>query len=92
MAGEDLLDNLIEKIAEAVVRKIEEQQKIELIAEAVLDRLAADVKKGRRGNTAARSRKGSSSTSTARKESASTSRATGGTSKAKTATGGRSGR
>jgi len=39
MAGEDLLDNLIEKIAEAVVRKIEEREKIDLIAQAVLARL-----------------------------------------------------
>ncbi|MCS6859485.1 MAG: hypothetical protein NZT92_04095 [Abditibacteriales bacterium] len=39
MASDDLLDSLIEKIAEAVVRKIEEREKIDLIAQAVIARL-----------------------------------------------------
>lgn len=39
MPSEDLLENLIDKIAEAVVRKIDERQKIDLIAQAVLARL-----------------------------------------------------
>jgi hypothetical protein len=46
MAGEDLLDNLIEKIAEAVVRKIEEREKIDLIAQAVIARLEEQGGKG----------------------------------------------
>lgn len=32
-------DELIEKIAEAVVRKLDERRKIELIAEAVIEKL-----------------------------------------------------
>jgi len=36
---EDLLERLIDRIAEAVVRKIDERRKIDLIAEAVLARL-----------------------------------------------------
>ncbi len=39
MSEEDLLDRLIERIAEAVVQKMEERRKIDLIAEAVLARL-----------------------------------------------------
>jgi hypothetical protein len=39
MSEEDLLDRLIDRIAEAVVRKIDERRKIDLIAEAVLARL-----------------------------------------------------
>jgi len=35
----DLFEALIDRIAEAVVRKIDERQKIDLIAEAVLARL-----------------------------------------------------
>ena len=40
MEQKDLLDQVIDRIAEAVVRKIDERQKIDLIAEAVLERLA----------------------------------------------------
>lgn len=39
MSDEDLLDRLIDRIAEAVVQKMEERRKIDLIAEAVLARL-----------------------------------------------------
>jgi len=39
LADENLLDNLIDRIAEAVVDKIEQWRKIDLIAEAVLARL-----------------------------------------------------
>jgi hypothetical protein len=39
MSEEDLLDRLIDRIAEAVVRKIDERRKIDLIAEAVLARM-----------------------------------------------------
>ena len=37
--GPDPIDTLIDRVAEAVVRKIEEQQKIDAIAQAVLERL-----------------------------------------------------
>ena len=43
--GPDPIDALIDRVAEAVVRKIEEQQKIDAIAKAVLDRLEASVKR-----------------------------------------------
>jgi hypothetical protein len=39
MPDEDLLDSLIDRIAEAVVEKIDQRRKIDLIAEAVLARL-----------------------------------------------------
>lgn len=39
MPDEDLLDSLIDRIAEAVVDKIDQRRKIDLIAEAVLARL-----------------------------------------------------
>jgi hypothetical protein len=41
MPEQDLLEALVDKIAEAVVAKIEEHRKIDLIAEAVLARLEA---------------------------------------------------
>ncbi|MBI3921667.1 MAG: hypothetical protein HY318_09640 [Armatimonadetes bacterium] len=43
--GPDPIDALIDRVAEAVVRKIEEQQKIDAIAQAVLERLEASVKR-----------------------------------------------
>ena len=41
MPEQDLLEALVDKIAEAVVANIEERRKIDLIAEAVLARLEA---------------------------------------------------
>jgi lysozyme family protein len=41
VSDDDLLDRLIDQIAEAVVQKIDERRKIDLIAEAVLARLEA---------------------------------------------------
>ncbi|MCS6862227.1 MAG: hypothetical protein NZT92_18130 [Abditibacteriales bacterium] len=47
MPSDDLLDSLIEKVAGAVVRKIEEREKIDLIAQAVIARLEEQRGQGR---------------------------------------------
>jgi len=47
MPDSDLFENLIDKIAEAVVRKMDERQKIDLIAQAVIARLEEQRGKGR---------------------------------------------
>lgn len=54
--ADNLLDELIDRVAEAVVRKIEEKDKVDAIANAVLQRLEAASSTSRQRPKASRKR------------------------------------